>query len=348
MKETYSLDNKLHELNHISMIILRHICVQFMEDLFCFTNIFNKNERKVNPIEAGLHWMKMDLFIKILLGFLIGSVIGKMIYFFYTRRKSRILKYIPKETRIEVLRKCSKYDAVEITRKYTTRMVLDKKVPKILLKYNYPDYCNRSYANEDDIIFVMLGFVCDNFKHDSNTRLPDSHSLVGIIRGCEEKDLKTNCRGLSLILAEVLRINGIKARHVTCKPYEEPFSDCHVVVDCLMPSGARIMLDPTYRLYFVDDNGGYISIAQFREGIIEGKDFQPNTNASYNGGTFDYDDYKEYMTKNLVRFNTNYNLDDSKSDSVMSEIELIPKGYSIDGYTKRVKYITNSDYFWNM
>lgn len=296
----------------------------------------------------GLHCEKMYLFVKILLGFLIGAVIGKMVCLLYARRKSKIIKNVPEETRIEVLRKYSKYDSGEVTGKYTTQMVLGNKPPKILMKYNYPDYCNRRCADKDDIVFAMLDFVCDNFKHDSHVCIPNSHSLAGIIRGYEKKDSKTNCRGLSLILAEVLRMNRIKARHVTCKPYEEPFSDCHVVVDCLMPSGARIMLDPTYRLYFLDDNGGYVSIAQFRQGIIEGKDFQPNINASYNGETFDYDAYKEYMTKNLVRFSTNYNLDDSMSDLVKSEIELIPKGYSIDGHTKRVRYITDADYFWNM
>lgn len=289
----------------------------------------------------------MSLFKIMLLG-LIGVTIGDVIYLLYVRGKPRILKGVPEETRIDVLRKYSKYDAGEVTRKYSTRMVFNNTIPKILLKYNYLDYCNKSFANEDDIIFALLDFVCDNFKHDGNTRLPGSHSLVGIIKGYEKIDSKTNCRGLSLILAEVLRMNGIKARHITCKPYEEPFLDCHVVVDCLMPSGARIMLDPTFRLYLVDDNGGYVSIAQLREGIIEGKDFQPNANASYNGGAFNYDDYKEYMTKNLLRFSTNYNLDDSMSDSGMSEIELIPKGYSTNKYMKRVQYVTDPDYFWNM
>lgn len=290
----------------------------------------------------------MELIVKMLLGFLVGAAIGAMIYFLYTRSRSGILKSVPKETRIEILRKYSMYDAGKVKKKYTTRMVLGNKAPKILLKYNYSDYCNQSSANKDDIVFRLLDFVCDNFKHDSHTRLPGNHSLARIIRSCEKADSKTNCRGLALILAEVLRMNGIRAGHVTCKPYEEPFSDCHVVVDCFLPSGQRVMLDPTYRLYFVDDSGGYVSIAQFREGIIKGKDFQPNTDASYNGESFDYEDYKEYMTKNLVRFNTNYILDDSMSDLVISEIELIPKGYSVDGYSKSVRYITDPAYFWSI
>lgn len=145
-----------------------------------------------------------------------------MIYFLYARRKSGVLKDVPKEPRIEVLRKYSKYDGDEVTGKYTTRMVLGNKAPKILLKYNYPNYCNRSSANADDIVFAMRDFVCDNFKHDSHTRIPGGHSLARVVRGYEKMDSKTNCRGLALILAEVLRMNKNKARHVTCKLYEEP------------------------------------------------------------------------------------------------------------------------------
>lgn len=172
------------------------------------------------------------------------------------------------------------------------------------------------------------------------------YSLIGIIKSCEKMEAKTNCRGLSLILAELLRMNGIRARHITCKPYEAPFQDCHVVVDCLMPSGARIMLDPTYRLYLTDDNGEYISLAQLREGIICGKKFHPNVTASYNGTGFNYDDYIEYMTKNVLRFNTNYILNDT--DSILSQVELIPSGYIISGYLSTVRYTTDPDYFWNL
>jgi len=285
------------------------------------------------------------MFIKILIAIIVGASIGLIIDYVC---KKKIIKEVPTEERIDVLRKYKSYDIGKKSRKYSNRFVLGNKMPKILLKYDYMMYCNRKFDNKDDIVFSMLDFVCDNFKHDGHTPILGRHSLVGVIRGYEKMDSKTNCRGLSLILAEVLRMNGIKARHITCKPYEEPFEDCHVVVDCIMPSGKRVMLDPTYRLYLVDENGEYVSLERFREGIIEGTKFYPNVNSSYNGGTFSYDDYKEYMTKNLVRFSTNYILDDSMPDSRLSEIELIPKGYNVNGYVKRVKYICDPELFWNM
>lgn len=288
------------------------------------------------------------MFIRILIGTIVGASIGLIVDFVYKNQNKKIIKAVPIEERIDILRKYKSYDIDKKSRKYSNRFVLRNKEPEILLKYDYMTYCNKQFDNKDDIVFSMMDFVCDKFKHDGHTPIPGRRSLAGVIRGYEKMDSKTNCRGLSLILAEILRMNGIKARHITCKPYEEPFEDCHVVVDCIMPSGKRVMLDPTYRLYLVDGNGEYVSLEHFREGIIEGTKFYPNVNASHNGGTFNYDDYKEYMTKNLVRFNTNYILDDSMPDSIMSEIELIPKGYNADGHVKRVKYIYDPKLFWNM
>lgn len=278
----------------------------------------------------------------VLLGASAGSLVFLLIRFI---GKRRVLKSVPDEPRIDILRKYIRYESDDVIR-HTTTIVLNSPVPDILLKYNYAERINKEFDTEDDIVFALLDFVCDNFRHDSNTAIRGNGTLVGVIKSYEQMGSKTNCRGLSLILAELLRINGIRARHVTCKPYEEPFSDCHVVVDCILPSGARIMLDPTYRLYLTDDSGNYVSIARFREGIIDGRRFYANSDASYNGGDFDLDDYIEYMTKNLFRFNANYMLNDT--DQIRTEIALIPCGYSVKGFTKLVQYTTDPNYFWNM
>ena len=105
------------------------------------------------------------------------------------------------------------------------------------------------------------------------------------------------------------------------------------------------MLDPTYRLYLTDENGEYVSLPQLREGILCGKKFHANTTASYNGAAFNYDNYIEYMTKNVFRFNTNYKLNDT--DSILSQIELIPSGYTLGGYLNVIHYTTDPDYFWD-
>lgn len=286
------------------------------------------------------------MFLKIVIFAAVGAFLGYTGSKFFTSPSRKCVKPVPDESRIDVLRKYSSYECRDDELQHPVKMVLDAPVPDILKKYDYSAYCKTDGDNKDKIVFSMLNFVCDNFKHTSNAILPSEHSLTALIKSCENAGGMTNCRGLSLILGELLRMNGVRARHVTCKPFEEPFQDCHVVVDCLMPSGARIMLDPTYRLFFTDDNGGYVSLAQLREGIISGNTFHPAPSASYNGSGFDYSDYIEYMTKNVFRFNTNYRLIDS--DSVMTQIELIPKGYTTKGLAKIVQYTTDPNYFWKL
>ena len=98
--------------------------------------------------------------------------------------------------------------------------------------------------------------------------MSSGRKITDIIEFCERNDNKTNCRGLAILLASLLRLNGIKAQHITCLPYEDPFDDCHVVVDCLLPSGKRIMLDPTWRLFLKDKDGEY-NIAKLTDAQLE-------------------------------------------------------------------------------
>ncbi len=288
----------------------------------------------------------MELVLRIIIAGVVGFWITLgCVRIFYRYRSGKTIRAVPDEERIDLLRRYSEYKEDNVSRKHPPEFVLGRPAPKILQKYNYSDYCKTDPENEDAIVFSMLDFVCDNFRHYSHA-VTGGTSLEGVIKSCEKHEQKTNCRGLSLILAELLRMNGIKARHITCKPYEEPFQDCHVVVDCLLPSGSRIMLDPTYRLYFTDDNGDPVSLQQLREEIIAGRDLHANKNASYNGSDFDYDFYIEYMSKNVLRFNANYRSDNT--DHFNSQIELIPKGYSTEGYPKNVQYTTSPDYFWDM
>lgn len=82
-------------------------------------------------------------------------------------------------------------------------------------------------------------------------------------------DNKTNCRRLSLILSQLLRAFNFKAYHITCCPYEEPFDDCHVIVNVYCPSlNKMIILDPTYNLYIMKESGTIIDVKEFRNALI--------------------------------------------------------------------------------
>lgn len=105
--------------------------------------------------------------------------------------------------------------------------------------------------------------------------------MEDIILFCKKHDRKTNCRELAILLASLLRMCSVKARHITCMPCEEPFHDCHVVVDCILPSGQRIMLDPTWRLYFKDSKGSYVSLEALRKMLIANESIIANKNYGF-------------------------------------------------------------------
>ena len=149
------------------------------------------------------------------------------------------------ETRFDILTKYAEYDR---SREYGSSMdfVLGGDTPAVLEKYGYSNYIEGLDSSSDELVFKLLDFVCDHFGHNGTKGLGSGRTITDLIEFCESNDGKSNCKGLAILLASVLRLNGIKAQHITCMPYEEPFDDCHVVVDCLLPSGKRRATVPVY------------------------------------------------------------------------------------------------------
>ena len=266
--------------------------------------------------------------------------------------------YVPEteEKRIDLLKKYALYDKTH-HESYETEYVLGGEAPSILERYGFSEYVKGMDAESDDIVFKILDFVCDHFGHNGGVLLPSKRSIEDIIVFCEKDDRKTNCRGLSILLASLLRLYGIKARHITCMPYEDPFNDCHVVVDCLLPSGKRIMLDPSWRLFLKDSQGEYVSLEHLRNMLIAGEPVFPNSDASYNsfgekenGQPFDYDYYCNYMTKNTFRFSRGIYYADGSEDSSVHRVELIPAGYPVEKFTEsdQKNFVYDDAAFWKL
>ena len=220
-------------------------------------------------------------------------------------------------------------------------------------KYNYSYYVSGLSNSTDDIVFKLLDFVCDHFGHNGGSGLPNGRGISDIIEFCEKNNNQVNCRGLSILLASLLRLSGVKAQHITCMPYEDPFDDCHVVVDCLLPSGNRIMLDPTWRLYFKDKEGKYVSLPRLREILLAEEPLFENATAGYNNSEiFNEEYYRNDMIKNTLRFArctlNKDGIDGRRSGS--RYIELIPNGYPIDDFYKSRKadFVYNNLEFWEI
>lgn len=261
--------------------------------------------------------------------------------------------YVPdsEQTRLELLQQYASYDRSR-TDGYRDEYVLGGAVPDILETYQYSQYIAGLDASSDEIVFKMLDFVCDHFGHNGSGGSGSGRKITDLIAFCETNNQQTNCRGLSILLAALLRLNGVKAQHVTCLPYEDPFQDSHVVVDCLLPSGKRVMLDPTWRLYLKDSEGNYVSLPRLRALLLAGEPVFENPTAGYNGGEFERDYYRDYMTKNTLRFSRctlhRDGVDGHREGS--RHLTLIPEGYPIENFPAEevADFVYNDEEFWTM
>ena len=254
------------------------------------------------------------------------------------------------KSRLELLKEYAEYDRSRQEKPYTYEFRMGGKVPAILEKYDYSKYLEGVEPGTDEVVFRMLDFVCDHFHHTPCAK-PCGGKLVIRIKQHEWTNHETNCRGLSKLLSSLLLLNGIKARFVTCMPYEQPFNECHVVVDCVLPSGKRIMLDPTYRLYLMDKQGEYLSIEGLRKVLLADEEITYNPNAGYNGGTFgpkDLADYRDYMAKNLIRISSGVLYADGMEERDVRQVILVPKGYPIENFKYTGNFVFNDEHFWRI
>ncbi len=253
------------------------------------------------------------------------------------------------ENRLDLLKRYAAYDRTQ-EEAYETEYRLGGEFPPVLETYGLSEYVKDIDTKSDDIVFKMLDFVCDHFGHDGGIGMPPGRKIADIIEFCEAHEGKTNCRGLAILLASLLRLFCVRARHITCMPYEAPFCDCHVVVDCLLPSGKRIMLDPTWRLFLKDADGGYVSLEGLRKILIAGEPIFANAEASHNEEAFDEAYYREYMTKNTFRFSRGIFYKDGSDDHAVRRVELIPAGYPAEKFRKAAKkeFVYNDAVFWRM
>ncbi len=254
------------------------------------------------------------------------------------------------KTRMEVLRAHAAYDTSRSAEPYATDYVLGEAVPPVLERYGYSEFLRDVTPGTDAVAFRLFAFVCEHFGHNGSGGMPPARRVEDIIAFCETHDGKTNCRGLAMLLATLLRMNGIKARHITCKPYEDPFEDCHVVVDCLLPSGKRVMLDPTSRLYYTDAKGEYVSVERLRAILIAEEPLFPNADAAYNGGHFDADYNRHYMTKNTFRFSRGTHYENGSDEGAVRPVELIPAGYDTSLFSsgRQKAFVYDPRGFWGM
>ncbi len=260
--------------------------------------------------------------------------------------------YVPgtKETRHAVLLRHATYLGTRADVPYSDEFVLGGEVPDTIRALGFEDYIRSILPTDDRLAFRVMDFVCDHFGHNGYGGLSSGRRMADIVAFCDAHEGRTNCRGLAILLASLLRVCGLRARHITCMPYEDPFEDCHVVVDCELPSGARVMLDPTQRLYYRDTAGNYVSLPRLRRMLIAGDTLLPNPAASYNGGGFAAEENEAYMTKNTFRFSRGTYHADGADEGARRRVQLVPAGYDTAAFPQQVQetFVFSEEEFWKI
>lgn len=200
----------------------------------------------------------------------------------------------------------------------------------------------RSYRDVDRMKAV-LDLVCYYFRHDGNVAVSSSGiSPQAAINMCLQNGA-IECRGLSTILAEMLRLCNIPAKVVVCQPAIEPSTDCHVLVQAYSYDlGQWVMLDPTYHLMLQTKDGKYIDLRRLRTALINGETLVANDDAGHNGMPFSMTYYRDYMSKNTFRFScsarSNFN---SAWDGGITYM-LVPDGWTVPNRWGRSETLTTS------
>lgn len=260
-----------------------------------------------------------------------------------------------KDISLDILKEFSKFskdDDFHIPYEYKTDEI--DKYRDIIDEY---DLDERVHGKEDiDLMIELLGWVCDNFGHNGHSGMPNRRTARAIIDFCNRYSGKINCRGLAILLSEMCRCYGIKAKHITCIPKDQPFNECHVVVHAYSEKlNQWIMLDPTNRLYLQDENKNFLDLPTLRKKLINEEKIILNNDANYNGNFISIDNYKDYMAKNIFRFNCATNFFQGAENGLLGNTSnmLVPLNYDMSSKSylsikQHNRITTNEKEFWKL
>ena len=262
---------------------------------------------------------------------------------------------VPKDiAKIGILREYAEYGDIKADIKFEYKFDERENILDIIEKYKL-DELVKGKSDIETAIALMHRF-CEHYKHGNPPGgLAGTRTVQALMEFADKNEGRTNCRGLAIALSQIIRAYNIKAFHITCQPYEEPFGDCHVVVCCYCESlNKYIMLDPSTNLYLKNSAGTIIGVEELRDILIAGGELIPNEEATNWGKErmTDLSNYRDYMAKNLIRIDRSF-LSCYGNDRDGGNIILIPEKYMQNeaktfSDEMQKKFITSRECFWQV
>lgn len=215
--------------------------------------------------------------------------------------------------RMELLRSSSPYekDTVEYTFTYKADSIWAKRTRGYF-------QLDTLFSDTDDTwrrAIAVARFVSRNIPHANQTVYPAQSNAIALWEYTLNVEPAFNCRLHSIMLHEMLLSLGITNRFVTCQPFEDTGTDCHVVNVVWLPELRKwAMIDSDMHAWATvpgtggTDDGIPLSLQEMRAMYVAG---QPVEFHDLLGKQRDFAYYKAYWAKNLYWFecweNTGYN-----------------------------------------
>ena len=203
------------------------------------------------------------------------------------------------DERVKLLREAGRYKAD--TADVVINHVPDIKRAEEIMDYFCLDTLYDACASTWEKTLAIGKFVASNIPHDNQKEYPEYVNAIGLWEYTKTVAPAFNCRLHSILTYELLTAAGIKARYITCLPYDRNDNDCHVVNEVWLPeTGKWVMIDTDMKSYVADRKGNLLSLAEIREHFINDRKVvvyhefdNPSSRISY---------YHAYMAKNTYWF----------------------------------------------
>ena len=260
-------------------------------------------------------------------------------------------------SRLEVLKEYAEYGDIKTNAKFTYNFDERENLLDVIAKYNLDELVKGK--NDVDTAIALMHWFCGRYRHGNPPGgLAKTRTPQGIMEFADNNGGKTNCRGLSLALAQLIRAFDIKAFHITCKPYEQPFDDCHVVVCVYCESLKKyIMLDPSANLYIKNKDNEIIGVDELRDILLADGELIPNeeaTNWGNDGRMAKLDDYRDYMAKNLIRIERciangyGYDRKEGSVTLIPSKYMEVEANHTVFYKETKKNFMTSRESFWQV
>jgi len=148
-----------------------------------------------------------------------------------------------------------------------------------------------------------------------------------------------NCRSLSITLSEMCLSIGIQARALWLMPYNPNDMDNHVVVMAYIPEKEKwIMVDPSWNLYFLNEENEILSPWEVRERMKNGEILMINKDAKRG----DEMQYITYMAKNMFYFASRKDTYYGAFDNDGMLVYLCPRNFDLTEWQVKNMYFRSS------